>query len=302
MEDVSCDLIYPPTLFDDFLARTHIPRQTIVLASAVFGLLSFCGAAYLDGVFPRVLQSDFLKTIFLQPTISFYILVLQHFLRPSRFAVCEAFRKILGVSREEYHARLARLSPLTRRGEWIALALGAVAGIAMPLEWNIPEKYVWLNLYVTASTWIMFALVGWGAYSSLAVTRLFNRLHHEPLEIDLFRPVFLEAVARRSLAITMAYAGAITLSVIFFPAQTFRNILFFSIVYAVAILIGILIFLLSMSATHQLLVQAKRRELEIVRGRLSESYRQMKTGKADVPHNAVNSWLAYEKRLEQVPE
>ena len=134
------------------------------------------------------------------------------------------------------------------------------------------------------------------------MTRLFTRLHHQRLELDLFHPAFVDAIARRSLAIAMAYVGAIALSVFFFPPQTFRNIFYLSIVYAVLILLSGFIFLFSMYETHCLLVETKRRELEIVRRHLSEDYRQLKESKDADLAKWVGAWLAYEKRIQDAPE
>ena len=227
-----CD--YPCTLFDDCLTWLRIPASIGMLVVAATGLLALVGAAYLDGIVSRILTTDFLRLLLLQPTVSWYILLLQYFLRPSRVAVIDAFRPMTRMDMLEYNRLLVRISPLTRRGELIAMAIGLVVGIVAPLEWMVPEQFRWTNLYLTLSTWILFAMVVWGVYSSLAVTRLFTRLHHQKLEIDLFHPTFVDAIARRSLAI--AYVGAIALSVFFFPPQTFRNIFYLSIVYAVLIL------------------------------------------------------------------
>jgi len=302
MEENAPICVYPCTLFDDCLTRLRMPASLGMLAVAATGFFALVGAAYLDGIVSRVLTTDFLRLLLLQPTVSWYILLLQYFLRPSRVAVIDAFRPMIRMDVMEYKRLLARLSPLTRRGELIALAIGLVVGVVVPFEWMIPEQYQWTNLYLTISTGLLFAMVVWGVYSSLAVTQLFTRLHHQKLEIDLFHPTFVDAIARRSLAITMAYAGALALSVFFFPPQTFRNIFYLSIFYAVLILLSGFVFIFSMSETHDLLVETKRRELAIVRRHLSEDYLRLKEHTDVNLANWVSAWLAYEKRIQDVPE
>jgi hypothetical protein len=302
MEESKFLQVYPRTLFDDLLLRVHVSQGVVPFAFAAIGLLALLGAAYLDGIIIRLLESDFLRVLLLQPTIVFYILLLQFFLEPSRVGVTDAFRKMMGMDPVEYHRFLVRISPLRRRSELIALLIGAVIGVGLPLEWMLPDQYRWTNLYLSFSEVILFALGVWGVYSSLAVTRLFTRLHHQKLEIDLFHPTFVDAIARRSLAITMVYVGAIALSVFFFPPQTFRNVTFFAIVYAILILLSGFIFLFSMYESHCLLVETKCRELDIVRRHLSEDYRQLKEHKDSNLANWVTAWLAYEKRLLEAPE
>ncbi len=296
---------YPSTLFDDWMARLRWRGAWVIAAIGSFSILNYIGAAYLDGILARVGEGDFWRPILLQPMIAFYIIVTQYFLRPSRFAVTEAFRKMIRVPAREYRELLERLCPMTRRNEYIAIVIGAAVGIALPIEWGIPDKYRWLNLYVMLSTWIMFGLAGWAIYSSVAVTRLFHRLHFEPMEVDLFRPTFLDAIARRSLSVTLAYAAALALVTIFLPPQTFRNGLFIAIFFSGMFLFGGLLFLLSMLSTHRLLVATKKRELEIVCQHLSQDYRALKTRDAAndaAPLHQVNAWLAYEKRIQDAPE
>jgi hypothetical protein len=204
MEESKVVCVYPCTLFDDCLTRLRVPASVGMLVVAATGLFALVGAAYLDGIVSRVFATDFLRLLLLQPTVSWYILLLQYFLRPSRVAVIDAFSQMMRMDAVAHNHLLARLSPLTRRGELIALAMGAAIGVVAPLAWMIPEQYAWTNLFLTISPWILFAMVVWGAYSSLAVTRLFTRLHHQKLEIDVFRPTFVDAIARRSLAITLA--------------------------------------------------------------------------------------------------
>ena len=302
MEESKFLRVYPRTLFDDCLLRLRVPQGVVIFASAAIGLLVLFGAAYLDGIASRLLESDFLRVLLLQPTIAFYIFFLQFFLKPSRVGVTEAFRKMMRMDPVEYHRFLVQISPLKRPGELIALAIGAVIGIVLPFEWMLPEQYRWMNLYLAFSEVIMFALGAWGIYSSLMVTRLFTRLHHQKLEIDLFHPTFVDAIARRSLAITMVYVGSIALSVFFFPPQTFRNITVFSILYAILILLSGFLFLFSQYESHCLLVETKCRELDIVRRHLSEDYRLLKEHKDPTLAHWVTAWLAYEKRLQETPE
>jgi hypothetical protein len=295
-----CD--YPCTLFDDCLKWLRVPASIGMLVVAATGVFALVAATYLDGIVSRILTTDFLRLLLLQPTVSWYILLLQYFLRPSRVAVIDAFRPLIRMDLQEYNRLLVRVSPLTRRGELIALAIGLVVGIVAPLEWMVPDQFRWTNLYLTISTWILFAMVVWGAYGSLAVTRLFTRLHHQKLEIDLFHTTFVDVIARRSLALAIAYVGAIALSVFFFPPQTFRNIFYLSIVYAILILLSGFIFVFSMSETHDLLAEMKRREFEIVRRHLSEDYVRLKEHTDVNLANWVSAWLAYEKRIQDVPE
>jgi hypothetical protein len=302
MEQSEFVRVYPRTLFDDLLMRVCVPRGIVLFLFAALALINLFGAAYLDGILFRLWESDLLRVLLLEPTIAFYIFFLQFFLKPSRVGVTEAFRKMIGMEPIEYHRFLVQISPLKRRGEIVALLIGAAIGILLPLEWMIPEQFRWTNLFVSLSAIVMFALGSWGIYSSLAVTRLFTRLHHQKLEIDLFHPIFINAIARRSLAITMVYAGAIALSVFFFPPQTFRNITFFAILYAILILSSGFIFLFSTYESHCLLIETKRRELDIVRRHLSEDYRRLKERTDPNLANWVTAWLAYEKRIQEAPE
>ncbi|MBI3742615.1 MAG: hypothetical protein HY257_12785 [Chloroflexi bacterium] len=297
---------YPSTLFDDFTKLTRIDGRLALAVIGASAIVFYIGAALLDSVVVRVFESDFWRPILLQPAISFYILVLQHFLRSSRIAVMEEFRKMMNLDRAAFQNLIDQISPLTRRREWIALALGAAIGVAIPLDWNIPDQFRWTNLYVLTSTWVMFALAGWGAYSTSAITQLLNRLHRQKLDVNIFRPTFLDAMARRSFGVTLVFIGAITISLLFIPAQSVRNFIYFVAIYAALSAMTVAIFLLNMLETHRLMVRTKKRELEIVRGHLADDYRRLKerhaAGDHDVDAKHVSAWLAYEKRILDAPE
>jgi hypothetical protein len=146
----------------------------------------------------------------------------------------------------------------------------------------------------------MYGVMAWSIYQTFAFSQLINNLHRQPLKLNLFDTEFLTPIARRSLSLSIGIIGAITLSVLLLPAQMLQSVYSFAI-YAFLLLFLAATFFLSLRSTHRLIVAAKKRELQIIRQRLAEAYQALKE-QEEVRADRVTAWLAYESRIERVPE
>jgi hypothetical protein len=150
-------------------------------------------------------------------------------------------------------------------------------------------------------------LAGWFTYSSLAGTRLFTELEARPREISVFALDSLEPVGRWSLGIALSYVGGITLGLLFTPrlAPSIESIL----IFGTLTLAPVLVFFLNMKSTHDIMLEAKKRELNRVTAGLTAASQALgqaaaRGGAEDLGRlpDVIATWLAYEERVKMVPE
>lgn len=299
-----------PTLVNEWIERTGLPWSRAVVAVGLVLFPLWAGTAYMDGALTHSLDSDTLRLTLFSPVSILYILSAYHLLISPLNKAINAFTRLITVEQDAFERLIAEASALNRRREWLFFGVGAGGGLLLALRiWNGPEQAAWLRGY-----WLLFeavacGLVGWAIYASLVYAGLITKLHQQPLKLDIFNPIPLEPVARYGLGLSLAFVGGITLSMLFAPSRKFLLSIEFISVYVVLILVSVLVFFLTLINTHNVMAEAKRRELTLVRERISRAYQKLRQQtdedqlqNMEALSDSITAWLAYEKRIVQAPE
>jgi hypothetical protein len=154
---------------------------------------------------------------------------------------------------------------------------------------------------------LVYALIGYFVYSILSVTRLFSGMVPGTRRINAFDLDSLRPVAAWSLVIALYFVGGVTLSLLTLP----------SLVVSLQVLVGyvpvtvapVLVFFLSMRTVHEAMLEAKERELQIVRANLvaaSEALAELPAEGSESRKKSlldyVDCWAAYQKHIAALPE
>jgi hypothetical protein len=247
----------------------------LTVAISLLLILAPLALAYLDGSLEELLQTGSWRPAMLPSVVIVYIFVIGPLMARRGEDVVEAFRPLVQLDDEEFDRLIAETSRRSPVGEAIALAVGAGCGILIGRTWAAEAEGSWLVYYIFASLVIMFLLLGWIIYSSMAGTRQVNELHRQPLRIDIFDIEPFEPIGRESLILALVFVGGIALSLLFGmnPSSIldWRN----WIVYFVLIPVPFLVFFLNMRGTHRVLAAEKKRESEAVELRIRHAYRTL---------------------------
>jgi hypothetical protein len=303
------------TIVDDLMERTRLSRPQAAITVGLVLILLLAGAVYLDGLrarpFDRYSLSDGWNEVRDQlnrPAIIVYILLTYSLVKPSHDRAIEAFRRLLDVDDDGFDRLVAETPPGSRRGEWLALGIGAVAGLVIYRPWNLPDPLFWTKWYALLAVTLMYGLIGWIIYVSLGGSQLLAELHRQPLKIDVFDPTPLEPIARLGLGVSLAFIGGITLNVLFDPDPQDLTSVDGLIFYGASMLAAVLVFFLTMMSTHRVMAEAKEQKLKLVRRHLADAFEELQQRAAeaklqdmDALSDSITAWLAYETRIKKAP-
>jgi hypothetical protein len=280
-------------------------------------LLFLVATAFLAGVLTAPFDADFWRVGLLHAAIVVYILLILPVLERLRDDAINAFRPLARVDDDDFEHELAVAPMFNRRLEWLALGGGTVGGLLLLRPWgysgmsgtwlSLGTRPEWLMLYALVAGGLWSGLIGLGIYSSLSGMRLFTRLQHHPLDINVFDLRPLEPIGRWSLGIALVFVGGTVLSLLFFPqlAPSIETI----VLYSVLVLTPVLVFFLNMLSTRQTIVAAKKRNLDMARDHLAaasvaleELVANGQLGDTEAPLNSISAWVTYEDRVKAVPE
>jgi hypothetical protein len=292
------------SLFDRWVA--HPRRPWLVALGAVALLAAPLVAAALDGTLSGFLTSDAWRT-WLYPAVITYILAVAPPVARMDRAVAASFRSILQIPEEETE-RLFRTVGIPRPAQELrAMAVGAVLGYLSLWAGGGAVPDGWLEACAIAEAVLMYAMLAWVIYNSVAASRLMTVLHRKPLRVDPFDVTPFQSIGRQSLVLALVFVGGITLSILFlaFRSESVRFVEFWMSFLPPA-LVPVLIFFLFMLPTHRVLSAAKARELESVRRHIVTSCRalaqRIESGQDSLAFSQqVLALSTYEKRLEQMP-
>lgn len=303
----------PSTLVEELVERSPFSwlQATVAVGLGLFLLL--VGTTYLDGLLTtRPWDTVLWRNLMQAPVLIVYLLSIQPVLRRLRDSAIEVFRPLVPINDDDYQQVVAEAPIFNRHWEWLALGLGVAGFLVLSRPWD-PSAPMWdlgsswLVLCGGVSGGLLYALLSHFIYSALSGTRLFTQFHRHALEINVFDLGPLEAIGRWSLGIAVAFVGGTTLSLLFLPnfAMTFPTI----VIYSAVILAPVLVFFLNMMSTHRLMVEAKERQLEMVRKSLARgSYQLTELEAAGETQNlgelldSMTAWVALERRIWEVPE
>jgi hypothetical protein len=269
-------------------------------------ILLLVTAAYLDGVLIGPLDIGYWRYPLMAPAMIAYVLLTQPQLKQLRESAIRAFRPLVSLDDECFHRLLGRAPLFNRRREWMALGVGAVAGVLLTRSaWQYFP--FWTTLYVILATAIMWGLLGWVVYTSLSGTRLFSEANARTRDVSVFELALLEPIGHWSLGVALSYVGGSTLSLIFLPRPAM--IAETAILYGVLSLTPVLVFFLNMVSSRRIMVSAKRQELKMVRenlaaasGALWERAGQGNSEEVTALLGHFAAWAAVENRIREVPE
>lgn len=292
----------PSSLLEEWGERT--PLSWRQLAGAVtLVLVSFLViAAYLDGVLAETFNIDFWRSAGMYPGIIAYILLSVPAGRRFRDDAITALRPLVPLDDDEFDRLVAQEPLFNRRRQWLALAVGATTMLLFrPWEF-LPS---WLMLYQMLAGGLMFGLLGYLVYTSLAATKL-GADWEVAQDINVFELQSLQPIARWSLSNALFYIGGITLSLLFIGRFTLdiANVVIYSVLGAAAVLV----FFTNMMNTHRIMVEVKNRELQMIGDRLAAASRALQERPDKGPAERMlllidlNLWRAYEQQVEELPE
>ena len=292
----------PYTALEAWITRKYWNWSQLLLLVAIVLLLLPLVAGYLEGLFSKPLE--FWRATLLAPVIIIYILTVQPLFRRFRSEAIAALRSLTTLDSEAFDHQVAAGMPKPQR-EWFAFALGALLCIGLLQPWRGAMDLVWMRTYRILATALMGGLTGSVIYVTLSSTRLLTQLHAQPLHIDIFNPVPLEPIARRSLFLALIFLGGTSLGLVLVPDQGTRGLIATSTIIALAIAI----FFLGTYNTHRVMVGAKQRELATIRHNLAAVYTSVQTCIANQQlddlgtlNTLTNLWMNYERRVKEAPE
>lgn len=245
----------PQSLVDQFVTYVgpsrHVFAVAVVLLLALLLALAVFSQGGLATVGPRGLWK-----LGLEPTLVVYILGIYPWLQ-RRFALAIDTLRALCNQPE----LISEVYATKRRGELIALLLGAVFSLWVTGSWRIEGTWMWLYL-ITANV-VLFSLMALAIYDGLERTRLLARMVRAGLRLDLFDRQLLAPTARWGQTIALTFVGGICLSLIFQSYETLHSVRSL-VIYSILIVVALTLFVTSVWSIHQALIVAQQSELAVV--------------------------------------
>ena len=224
----------------------------VVLGLALIALLAL--AAYAQGAsWPRV--SAVLWLLGLDPAILVYILAVHPFMyRGSE----RAMRSLEALATHVGAEAGGRATPVHRGGEWVAMSMGALVGLA--LAYRVPGAEGWLRLYAEATSALTFALLATVIHGSITRSRRLAARSRAGLQLNVFDGHLLTPFARWGQSLSLVFVGGISLSLLFQSSESLRSIEGV-IVYGILVMVALTLFFTSMWTIHVALAEAQDKEL-----------------------------------------
>jgi hypothetical protein len=291
----------PASLYDRFLTRKH-PAWVILVTSLALLLLPF-GLAYADDAIQEMLPNW--RIVLLSPVIVLYIWLVAPYLDRVGADVIHSIQSIVDLDEENFKEIVRKASYINPRHEMLFFAGGIILGLVTAYGSGFGETSPLLRVYLFVMNALMYGLLSWTIFVSVASTRVNAALHRLPLKVDLFDQAPFQAVGRQSLLLALVFIGGISIS-IFFTLQvqdlSSPEVWLYNLPM---ILVTLLIFFLSMRPTHRVLAAEKKRQLEPVRRHIQRLCREL-VHSLDQNHDSamlpaeINALVLYEQRLQNV--
>jgi hypothetical protein len=193
----------------------------------------------------------------LDPVILVYILALHPFMRRRSKRAMQSLEALAPHADD-----VARPPRISRRGEWVAVVLGALAGLAIARR--VPWADGWLWLYAEATSALTFALLAAAIYGSVMRSRHLAARSRAGLALNVFDAHLLTPFAQWGQSLSLVFVGGISLSLLFQSYDSLRSIEGV-IVYGCLIVVALTLFFMSMWTIHIALAKARDEELARVR-------------------------------------
>jgi hypothetical protein len=288
------------SLFDRLIDRPRPAWVTLLISLAFFSLPVI--ALYLDGELEDSFQNGDWRILLVYPSIIVYILIVSPAMGRVGREVIAAFRPLVKMDDEAFDKLVSQANRVNPLHEWLAFAAGVILGILNAQTSTFNDHFTWLKLYWNVASALMYGLLAWTIYASIASTRLNRVLHSQPLSFDILDPTTFEAVGRQSLLLALVFIGGLTLSMVFAFRLEYLTNPFVWLFYLPIVVVIVLIFYLGMRPTHHALVVEKKRRLEPVQHQIQstcqELLQRLEQGQdsANLPAE-INAISIYEQRL-----
>jgi hypothetical protein len=234
------------------LERNLGPRYVafiVVLALALVLLLA--AAVYAHGG-----VGSGLWMLGLDPVMIVYILAVHPFMHRRWERAMRSLESLMP------HAGARRPMPASLRGEWGAMLLGTLVGLAIARR--LPGADGWLWLYSEAASALLFALLAAAIYGSLVRSRHLAAHTRAGLELNVFDGHLLTPFAQWGQSLSLVFVGGISLSLLFQSYESLRSIEGV-VVYGSLVVVALTLFFMSMWTIHVALAKAQDKELARVR-------------------------------------
>jgi hypothetical protein len=244
------------SLVDRIVTHAGLSRYTFA-AVIVFLLALPLSLALLSPGGQAAVRPRGLWKLGLEPTLIVYILGIYPWLQ-KRFALAtDALRPLFTEPEivDKVHAR-------SRRGEVMAMSIGAAFSFWVTSSWRIDET--WLRLYLVTANVVLFSLMALAIFDGVERTRRLARVVGAGLELDLFDRQLLAPMARWGQTVALTFVGGICLSLLFQSYETLHSVRSL-VIYSILIVVALTLFFTSVWSIHRALVAAQQRELTVVR-------------------------------------
>ena len=289
------------SLFERVIVRQR-PAWIKISVSLLLLFLPFV-VAYLSGVFSDMLRNGLWRYFLLVPSIIIYIWLVAPLTDRQSKEVVRSISTISTLDEQSFSTLIEKAQQINPRNEWIAIASGAILGLAI----NSSNYYSGMSLlfqaYWTLSLAAMYAILTWTIYISAVSARFGEALLRQPLRINIFNPAPFEAIGRQSLMLAVIFVGGITLSLVLsFQVANLTQPLFW-LIYLSLVLVTLLIFFLSMRPAHRLMAKQKDHELRGVQRHLERLGLELmarldKQEQTSTIASEINALAIYEQRLQ----
>jgi len=290
----------PTSLFDRYFSQPR-PIWVSIIVSLILLLLPFA-AAYLDGATGEFLNQAQWRVYLLPPTIILYIWLVSPLMARMGDNVIKSIRPLVQLNDESFDRMIADASRVNPLHEWIAFGIGVLAGIIFSLGGDNDQSTFWLGAYWFISLRLMYGVLAWAIYVSVASTRLNSTLHRQPMQIDILNPTPFEAVGRQSLLLALVFIGGITMSLLFTYQEANLSSIDFWLINFLFVLFIVSIFFFSMRPTHRLLDDEKKRALEpvqkLINGKCRDLVQHLNQNQDSTSLSTeITALVSYEQRL-----
>ena len=238
------------------------PRYpAFVVAVAIALLLLALAALATAGDAPSA--RSMLRTISLNPVITIYILAVHPFMHRRWRSAIESLHALA-----PHAGDTAPPAPASRRGEWIAMLVGALIGAVVAR--HLPGLEGWLLVYFAATSALTFALLATAIYGSVRRSRHLAAHSRAGLELNVFDAHLLTPFARWGQSLSLVFVGGICLSLLFQSAESLRSVEGV-LVYGSLVVVALTLFFMSMRTIHVALARAQEKELARLRVDLADA-------------------------------
>ena len=286
----------PHSLAGQLVGEFGLPRRAFAIALASLLVLLLAIAVVAHGGLAVGGRWGLWKMT-LAPAVILYIFAIYPLLHRRWAGALDALRPL--ADRPELVERHAHAA--SRRGEWIALLLGAAFSIWATNPSQIHDR--WALLYVLVSNLAMFSLMALAIYDCVVRTRRLSRIVRSGLQLDLFDRRAFTPLARWGQIVSLTFVGGTCLSLLF---QSYESLATAPslVIYSTMIVVSLTLFFTSVWSIHEALVLAQQRELAVVREHWSKARSELKRklaeGTADEPAGLFEPIVvlgAYERQI-----